>query len=385
MGSGIGSGARHTRKVGALAIGPLRLLTIAAMAIAASGCGSSSNSSPAAAAAKPALSGTVRAGTDKGSVISGAQVIVYQAGADGYGTGSVQLATTTSSQNGSFSIKTIVCQAGANVSQQVYVVAIGGKAKGQSAANTAIALSAVIGTCGNLPKSKVVVNEATTVAATWTLNQFADATGQNIGTSSTNLAGRANSVASITSLALVDPHTGLTPATFPSGIASPSATLNTIANILSGCVNSAGATSADCQALFIAATPPGGTAPTTILGAAIAIARNPANNVDALFALQTVSASYFPSLASPPDSWVLALNYSSQSAAFNSPYALALDAIGNVWIVNAGGDNVSELVANTGYTAAFNRSPVGAALSFPASIALDTGGMSGLRTLLATV
>jgi hypothetical protein len=99
MGSGIGSGARHMRRVGASAIGPLSLLTIAAIAIAASGCGSSSNSTPAVAAPKAALSGTVRAGTDKGSVISGAQVIVYQAGADGYGTGSVQLATTTMFRN----------------------------------------------------------------------------------------------------------------------------------------------------------------------------------------------------------------------------------------------------------------------------------------------
>jgi hypothetical protein len=374
MGSGIGSGAGRMGKVGASAISPLSLFAIAAIAIVTGGCGSSSNSSPAIATPKPALSGTVRAGTDKGSVISGAQVIVYQAGANGYGTGSVQLATTTSGQNGGFSIKKIDCQVGANVSQQVYIVAIGGKAKGQSAANAAIVLSAVIGTCGNLPKSKVVVNEATTVAAAWALNQFLDTTGQNMGTSSTNLAGLANSVATITSLALIDPHTGLTPPIPPSGISPPSATLNTIANILSGCVNSAGATSTDCQALFTAATPPAGTTPTTILGAAIAIARNPANNVDALFALQTVSASYFPSLASPPDSWVLALNYNSQSAAFNSPYALALDAIGNVWVVNAGGDNVSELVANSGYTTAFNRSPAGAALSFPASIALDTAG-----------
>jgi hypothetical protein len=76
-------------------------------------------------------------------------------------------------------------------SQGVYLVAIGSTAQGQSTPNTAIALSAPLGLCGTLRPS-VTINEVTTIATVWALNQFADPSGATIGTSSTNPAGLAN-------------------------------------------------------------------------------------------------------------------------------------------------------------------------------------------------
>ena len=368
MDRGIATGDYLTGKLYGACSAALTLLVVAALAVAISGCGSGSSSESPPAGPKPAISGFVRGG---GSGISGAQVAVYQAGASGYGAGAVELATTTSARNGSFSFKSVACQTGGSVSPQIYLVATGGTAKGQGAANSAIALSTAIGACGSLPKSTVVINEATTVATVWALSQFVDASGGNIGTSSTNETGLDNSAAIISAYDLVDVHTGLAPPTFPSGVSSPTPTLYTLANIVSGCVNSDGPTSAACQALFTAATPGGGSTPTTTLEAALDIARNPANNVDGLFALMPVSPPFTPDLSAAPDSWALALNFAAPSAGFNAPYSLAVDAGGNVWVANAGGDSVSELVAASGYTTELNLSPTGAALSFPVSIAVD--------------
>jgi hypothetical protein len=79
----------------------------------------------------------------------------------------------------------------------------------------------------------------------------------------------------------------------------PANELNTLADLLAGCINSAGAASPQCQALFTCATPgsalppdPGAscvvpadvTAAQDTLEAALDIARNPAHNVAACLA-----------------------------------------------------------------------------------------------------
>jgi hypothetical protein len=58
--------------------------------------------------------------------------------------------------------------------------------------------------------------------------------------------------------------------------------------------NSTGPTSTNCTTLFTAATPSGGTAPTTVLAAALDIALNPGNNIASLFSISTANAAFQP-------------------------------------------------------------------------------------------
>jgi hypothetical protein len=321
----------------------------------------------------PGIAGHVYGGSlTVGEPIGGAQITLYQAGATGYGAGAFQLAQTTSDTKGAFDIPAFACQSG-GYSQQIYLVATGGAIKGQSGANAAIGLISAVGTCGSFSHD-AVVNEATTVATVWTLDQFLDASGQIAGTSSTNQTGLNNAAATIAATSFVDPATGLAPDSLPPGVISPTQTLYSLANILASCVDSSGANSTECQNLFAAATPSVGTAPTTTLQAAVDIARNPVNNVGELFALAPASAPFSPALAAEPASWSLALNYAPAAAAFNSPYAIAVDGAGNVWVANAAGNSVSELTGASGYITGMNFAPVGASLNFPTWLAIDTAG-----------
>ncbi|WP_373283046.1 IPT/TIG domain-containing protein [Edaphobacter acidisoli] len=67
------------------------------------------------------------------------------------------------------------------------------------------------------------------------------------------------------------------------------------------CINSASA----CPALFTAATPPGGTAPTDTFQAALDIALNPTLNLTSLFDALPSSPDFSPILSSAPTSWDL--------------------------------------------------------------------------------
>jgi hypothetical protein len=321
----------------------------------------------------PGISGHVYGGSpEAGEPIGGSQITLYQAGATGYGAGAYQLAQTASDSNGAFDIPAITCQT-SGYSQQIYLVATGGTIKGQSGANAATGFISAVGTCASFAH-ETVVNEATTVATVWTLDQFLDASGQTVGTSSTNQTGLNNAAATITATNFVDPATGLAPIAFPPGVISPTPTLYSLANILASCVDSSGANSTECQNLFTAATPSGGAAPTTTLQAAVDIARNPANNVGDLFALEPVNAPFAPALAVEPASWALTLNYAPTAAAFNSPYMIAVDGAGNVWVANAASNSVSELTGASGYITGLNFAPAGASLNFPVWLAIDAAG-----------
>lgn len=320
----------------------------------------------------PGITGFLFGGAPSvGSPISGAVITLYQAGANGYGAGAAQLAQTTSGTDGSFNFPAFTCQT-TGLSQQIYLVGAGGTISGQSSANPAIALIAGIGSCTNYAHS-VVINEASTVAAVWALNQFMDSSGANIGTSSTNQNGLGNAQTVLTAN-FIDLSTGVAPTSFPTGFTSPTATLYSLADVLAGCVNSSGSGSSECQNLFTAATPPGGAAPTTTLQAALDIARNPVNNASALYALVPASPPFTPILPTAPISWVGELNYAPPEAGLNAPYSLAVDSFGNVWVVNGAGNSVGELTAISGYTTGLNFAPSGAKLSFPTSVAIDTEG-----------
>jgi len=314
--------------------------------------------------------------------ISGATVTIYSTGSGGYATGQAALGTAVTDSTGNFSFPpgSFSCPVG---DPQTYLIATGGIASGiGSGTNSAIAMIALAGPCGNLkPSTVVTLNPLTTVAAEWTVAQFIDSTGTDIGASVTNSAGLNNAINLATMNLATSVGTGVTggPAGFLAAISSTCAgaspavncngleKLDTLANILSACVESSGPSSTSCSSLL---TNSGDS--TTTLAAAHIIATNPGTNVGALFAIQSGSPPFTPAESSTPNSFALALNYTSDG--LGTPGSIAVDASSNVWASNQSSPgNLSEITSagsaispSTGYT--------GGGLEGPAGVAIDASG-----------
>jgi streptogramin lyase len=299
------------------------ILLVTILPVAACGGGSVGSVNPTPTPSGPSLTGSVHAGQ---TAVSGATIQLYAAGSTGYGAVATALLASpaTSDASGKFSFH-YTCPSASGL---IYLVAVGGN-PGLSAGtnNAALAMMAALGPCGSLASSATVsVNELTTGASVFALAQFMSP-GANVGTSSTNTQGLANAFAMINNL--VNVGTGTAPGpSLPAGAASPTATLNTIANILNSCTGSPGA----CSPLFFAATPSGATVPANTIDAVLAIALNPSLNPGALYGLTPASPPFQPALAQAPDDWMLSINYTG--GGLHGPSALAIDQRGNVWIAD---------------------------------------------------
>ena len=251
--------------------------------------------SPTTVASLSSLSGTLQGGL---SPVSGAAVSLYAAGT-AYGSNATFLASNTSDSNGKFTVG----YSPPGTPTVLYLVALGGVAG--PATNTAIGLIGVAGMSNTLPAS-VTINELTTVAAEWALAQFIDSTGQVIGAPLSNTTGFTNAV-SQAQANLADIATGAPASFLPWSSSSASCTaaqncdglerLDTLANILAACVESAGASSIACD-LLLSLTGSGN----NTLQAAHVIATNPTANVGTLFALQSRFSAVHPlSFGTSPD------------------------------------------------------------------------------------
>jgi len=326
---------------------------------------------------------------DGTTAISGSNVTLYAAGT-AHGSGAVSLATATTGADGSFTLaKGGACPGG---NPQTYVTASGGNAG--SGSNSAIGLMGALGPCNDLSASThLTINELTTAAAEWALAQFFDSSGHTLGAPARNAIGLQNAYIGSANLADTNASnlsmSGNPSGFLPSGASCPGASncdalkrLNTLANILAGCVGSTGPSSNACTALMCDATPgltytsscSGTPTITDTLGAAHLIVTNPANKVSALFGL-AASTPFSPVLGSAPDGWEMGLDFAPAGAAFNNPSGIALDGSGNVFVANEGGSgSVSELTAAGSYAAGLNFAPAGAAFNEPRAIALDGSG-----------
>ena len=181
--------------------------------------------------------------------------------------------------------------------------------------NTAISMMAVLGPCMSLTAASFAwVNEVTTVAAANELAPFMGANGQ-IGSGSGDAAALAAAFAAAESL--VNLQNGTAPAATAGGAYVPQAELYSLANVLAACVNSSSASSPACMALFSAATPSGGAAPTTVLGAMQDIALNPGNNVGSLFTISQANAPFQPTLSAAPSQWTVATSYATTACGYS--------------------------------------------------------------------
>jgi hypothetical protein len=377
------------------------LALLASSAVFTAGCANMSSTAPSANPfSSPAtLSGTIHGGNQP---VVGATVTLWFAGQSAPAAG-IQAATTTSDSSGSFSFirdtsggthdgttDTYACPTTGG-SPLVYVTSKGGNTQNNGVptqTNTAAAFIALYGDCSAISASNFVyMSEVTTVATMAAVQQFyspfdgtlkADGLGQerlvvlNLPNTVNILANAATGLANAT--VTIPSAGGGSIAPGVSVTATPETNkINTLANIISACINAATAADANCTTLFSHAAPqqPNITnqnpttafpnPPTDTLQALYYIFTNPTNgsaaNMTALFGLQpAVGAPYQPILTTQPTDWTVGVKYASTSTCgtatggtgnfISSPTDINIDSVDNVWFGNAQtGGNLSSLSA----------------------------------------
>ncbi len=349
------------------------------------GAGSSGTASTSGGAGASAVSAGMLAGVVHGgqAPIVGASVTLYEAGTSPGAAASV-LGTATTDSLGDFSFSNVSGNGGlCGTGGLLYVVASGGSAGGQIPANSAINLMAAVGSCNSLP-GYAVVNELTTVAAVYALDGFISvgSGGSETGTvsgcvdctlvSGVNVAGSSPGLSNAfnTAALLADVTTGNPPSATGSVLPPASEcttagngpvncaaleTLTGLADALAACVNSLdGSTSSQCQDLFEcvvpnatynagppqSCTPPdGSTLPGDTLAATLLVARNPGLvSTQGLVSIPGEQVVFAPGLTTAPNDWTIAL-----STSVESPWPVAIDAQGNVWVAALQGTTITEL------------------------------------------
>jgi hypothetical protein len=332
------------------------------------GCGVTTTTAIAPITTSPAATVTYTGRVMGGQQpVSGASVYLVAAAAYGsYGGPSnpASYASASTDSSGHFSLtSSLNCQA----NLPMYILVLSGDAGGGT--NGSLAEMAALGLCDSLTSNtNIQINELTTVASVYALAQFFNGS-PYISTTENNSPGLMQAFADVTQL--TDTTAGTIPGpALPAGATFPTTKLNTLANIIAACVNSAGGTAGDhsiCGNLFAAATPLGGRAPTDTVTALANIAQNPAANVPALFSVATAQPFYQPSLTQAPSDWLLAVKY--KPSGMSAPSAVATDGSGNVWVTNKGGNNIVEL-SHAGVL----ETTVSSGFSAPSALALDLSG-----------
>jgi hypothetical protein len=295
-------------------------------------------------------------------------------------------ATTTTDRNGSFSFvkdtsggthdgttNTYACPTSV-ASPLVYVLARGGNTQnngvvGQS--NSAAVFIGLYGSCADLTAANFIfLSEATTVATMAAVQQFFDPANETISADGTeqqrlimlNLPNTVNLLTNpmtgtaVSSTLVSASAEGDIPQSVSLTATPETAKINTLANILSACINSATSAAPACNTLFSAAVPPPGnvtrlnpTAPfaaaTDTLQASFYIFTNPTNsnltNMANLFALAPAVGQQ-PMLTAQPTDWTIGIVYTSTSSCgttggnfIDAPFDINIDAQDNVWFANS--------------------------------------------------
>ncbi len=293
------------------------------------GCNLSQFSAPSTATSTlPTISGHVHGAQQP---VANSTIQLYAANTTTLRGASTPLLTTTVTTNsaGNFTITgDYTCP---TPNTLVYIVATGGNpGLPGSANNTGLALMAALGTCGSLTSSTFIsINELTTVASVQALAPFMTDFA-HIGADTSNPTGLTGAFATATSF--VNFSTGAFRTSFPAGVTPPVTTIDSVADIIASCVNSAGGVAGDgttCGRLFLNTTV-GTTAPTNTGAALLNIVQNPTNNAASLYALIPAASPFQPVLTSAPTSFAAA---SSSALPNTSPYFadVAIDSAQHVW------------------------------------------------------
>lgn len=372
-------------------------VVLASTAILTAGCANMTTTaitSPLSSAAT--FSGRVHGGNQP---VALANVQLYAVGQTGVGSAATLYATTQTSNDGTGTFhfvktggtggpstsgsNTYGCPAitQANPDPLLYIYSRGGNTQntGTSTQNTSAAFIAPVGFCSQISNATFVdVSEVTTAATVAATAQFINPSTESIGNDGTGVGYQAVSNAFRTVATLVNASTGtangsttISGANVSNGVGVTGVTItatpgtskiNTVADILSTCVNQPTQNGANCTALFQYAVPPTSPSQTSqpsatfpaaadTVQAALYMFLNPTDsstsNRTALFNLVPgTGAPYQPTITSVPTDWTLAITYATantcgaqNSTFFSHPYDLNLDVNGNIWLANNGGSN----------------------------------------------
>lgn len=354
---------------------PLAVLVVAVVCSGLlSGCATQQTASPLPLEMPAGLHGQMKGGQQP---VSNATVELVQISTAGYGDQSGQvLASAASDASGNFSLPSHTCP---SANTPTLIRARGGN-PGLAAGtdNPAIFLVAVTGPCSSLtPSTFVQINEVTTVASAFTLRPFMS--GTSAGTSATNLVGIANAMSTYSTL--VDNSTGTSPgANLPPGVSVPTALINTLANSLAACVNTASQTSTPCATVTRSTSIPTTGSLSNVFSAAVAIANSPAlttSHLFNLFNLGAAAAPFQPVLSAMPADFAITIQYSGGN--LSSPHnALDIDQNGNVWVATGQPAGSIEEMAPSGTMLASNF--LGGTVHSPAGIAIEPTGSNLIIT-----
>lgn len=260
-----------------------------------------------------------------------------------------------------------------------YLIATGGRVGAR--ANPAIKL--MLSMANPPPSGWVTINELTTAASVMSLVGL-------MGPPRAEELGPADPGDLAMMSAFVSPETGRVQPLLSEGVNS-SALINTLADILSGCVRSDSPDAPACGRLF-AGTPDTGlpflksTSPPVLPTDTLMAMRNlvfyRTRSVNSAFDLVPVDPPYTPVLAHPPNAWMLSVNFAR--GGLKNPTEIAADPDRDaIWIANTGGDSVVELSTkpehlgvplsgNAGFLGSGLRSPFGIRLIplFPSEASL---------------
>ena len=258
------------------------------------------------------IRGTVSA---DGSLVDGAIVRLLRAG-PAPGTAEELLSTTTDLSG------TFVVHVPHEVEDRavLYLTSAGGLVGGQEVPEEVELVTAL----ADRRSGRIVVNELTTVAAGFSLAQFAQ--DGSLGGANPGLRNAAIMPRNLVSIATGETTRFLR--RYPNGSSTQTlATFDSLASIIAGCVTG----SNDCDAFLDAATDAWGERPQTTWQAMTLLPTNPAVDQTGVFDEVPADPRFEPVLASAPAAWILALRFYGDGHQFNGPGNVAFDARGRVW------------------------------------------------------
>ncbi len=353
-------------------------------ALLLTGCGVDQTSMIVPNVQSPGIVGRAMGGQQP---VVGATISVVAMGTSGYGSTGTILSSTTTDTNGNFTLPGYTCP---QSNTPVYLLGIGGNA-GAGGTNPSAVEAAALGECSYAQKSFVIMNEVTTAGTAFVFSHFfstttggADAANDWIGGPSTTSGGTVNY-----SRGLMFANNTTMPLMIFNAIGAANQAagnytiewqkINTIANIISACINSTGSpntteTKTTCGKLFHYTQNGLATRPSDTLQAAVQMALHPTVQVANLYALIGGTPPFLPYLTAQPNDWSIGIGYTTSSLGLavdtGTLSTLDIDSTGRIWFPSNASGSVGAAYfdpTNQTFSGPYNT----AGLVHPQQVAID--------------